>query len=118
MNRNLIFTSYGNAWPRLFPVFPPNSDFPKKLPSFPKSPDFSPKDAAILNLDEIPQKWERCKWCLRIRSPAKWTRNAGDETKVYEHWQWKDPDLTTFISEVFSDTDTQSKQACALQYKS
>jgi len=31
--------------------------------------------------------------------------------------QWKEPDLTTLISEVGGGTHMQSKQACFLQYK-
>jgi len=31
--------------------------------------------------------------------------------------QWKEPELTTLISEVGGGTNTQSKPACILQYK-
>ena len=52
-------------------------------------------------------------------SPANCTRKANMKRKYMntDNAQWKEPELTTLISEVGGSTNMQSMQARVLQYK-
>jgi len=52
-------------------------------------------------------------------SPANWTRKANMKRKYMniDNAQWKEPELTTLISEVGGITNMQSMHARVLQYQ-